>query len=248
MQLFREVLNALVPSRCLICRRSGWSLCRRCRANLELKPRATQRIVTHGSVRGLSLFDYLPPMPALIDSFKEHGATELALLLVDSIDSVILRQELFTAFGFDLAVADEGASTLEGGATSSLALVPIPSSTDAFRSRGFSPANEVAKAFASRLGADGVSVRVVRLLKRSREVADQSTLTTQERWHNQTESMVARHDYEGRVILIDDIVTTGATLVEAKRAVEKSGAQVIGFCTLAETLRKRDINFSKPNT
>lgn len=89
---------------------------------------------------------------------------------------------------------------------------------------------------------------MVRLLRRSRLVRDQSLLTTQERWQNQTQSMVARHQVNGSVILIDDISTTGATLLEARRAVEDSGGKVIGFCTLAETLLKRSAIYSKPDT
>lgn len=182
-------------------------------------------------------------MPGLFDSFKEHGATELALLLIDSIDPVQLRQQIEAAVEVELRL-----SKIANAPASNIALVPVPSSAEAFRVRGFAPANEVAKALACALRLSGAPVRVIRLLKRSRAVSDQATLATEARWQNQIESMAARHDFDGQVILVDDIVTTGATLVEAKRAVEAAGAQVIGFCTLAETLLKRNTNSAKANT
>jgi predicted amidophosphoribosyltransferase len=44
------------------------------------------------------------------------------------------------------------------------------------------------------------------------------------------------------VILVDDIVTTGASLTEAKRCLEGAGFPVLGFVAFAETLPR---NFQK---
>jgi orotate phosphoribosyltransferase len=43
----------------------------------------------------------------------------------------------------------------------------------------------------------------------------------------------------GRVILVDDVVTTGATLITAKQTLENAGYFVEGFVTFAETEGKR---------
>ena len=90
--------------------------------------------------------------------------------------------------------------------------------------------------------------RVISLLVRSRAVADQASLDSDDRRSNQDESMAAIHQLTGDVLLIDDIVTTGATLSEARRAVELAGGRVIGFCTLAETLLKHSDKNAKPST
>jgi predicted amidophosphoribosyltransferase len=42
------------------------------------------------------------------------------------------------------------------------------------------------------------------------------------------------------VVLVDDVVTTGASLREAERAMKAAGNQVLGFLTIAETLLKTD--------
>jgi len=45
----------------------------------------------------------------------------------------------------------------------------------------------------------------------------------------------------GAVVLVDDVVTTGASLREAARAMAAAGNQVVGFVTIAETILRNDI-------
>lgn len=161
--------------------------------------------------------------------------SELAYLLVQQIDGGLVKTWLERIIG-------------PPGESGVISLVPIPSSAEAFRARGFNPAAEVASAFAALLHQAGYSARVVRLLNRSRSVSDQAKLGSFDRWHNQVQSMAARHRFAGRVLLIDDIVTTGATMIEARRACTEAGASVIGFAAIAETLMKRQGNSAKANT
>lgn len=183
---------------------------------------------------GVSFFDYLTPIPALMHAFKERGVTEIVDHLVDAVDAnqlvAAIEQMRGTPYEIDLA------------------FVPVPSSKNAFRQRGFSPGLKVAKSFSRVAASAGLQNRVVALLKRSRLVADQASLDTNGRRKNQTDSMIALHRLSGDVLLIDDIVTTGATLGEARRAVEQAGGRVIGFCTLAETLLKQPLKNAKPST
>jgi predicted amidophosphoribosyltransferase len=69
-------------------------------------------------------------------------------------------------------------------------------------------------------------------------VTDQVGLGRAERAANKNHSLVARRSLSSvAVILVDDIVTTGATLLEARRAVFAAGGTVVGLATLAETRR-----------
>lgn len=199
-------------------------------------PRKTVRQLDDqtSGLSGLSFFDYLPPIPDLMHAFKERGITEIIDHLVDSID----RQELVAAIQQMRGIYFE----------SDLALVPVPSSRAAFKQRGFSPASKVAKALSRAANSAGLQNRVITHLVRSRSVADQASLDTFGRRKNQHESMSAIHMMTGDVLLIDDIVTTGATLSEARRAVEHAGGRVIGFCTIAETLLKQPVKNAKPST
>jgi predicted amidophosphoribosyltransferase len=69
----------------------------------------------------------------------------------------------------------------------------------------------------------------------ARKVRDQSGLHLQERWNNLEGAFVVEkeHGLRGNVVLIDDLVTTGATLCEAARALRYAGIQVIGAVTAA---------------
>ena len=76
------------------------------------------------------------------------------------------------------------------------------------------------------------------LLVRTRETLDQSKLSPTERHENQTGSLVARVG-QGSVLLVDDVITTGATIKQAAKGLEKAGYFVQGFVTFAETESKR---------
>jgi predicted amidophosphoribosyltransferase len=82
------------------------------------------------------------------------------------------------------------------------------------------------------------------LLLHTRTVKDQSGLHLQERWNNLEGALVVsgRQRADGKALLIDDLVTTGATLSEAARALRYAGIEVIGAVTaaIAQPLRYRD--------
>jgi predicted amidophosphoribosyltransferase len=83
-------------------------------------------------------------------------------------------------------------------------------------------------------------------LRHVRRVRDQSELGAEERRHNLHEALAVRSRWApalaGRaVVLVDDIVTTGATLAEAGRAVTAAGALPVGACCLCVTIHQRGV-------
>ncbi len=105
----------------------------------------------------------------------------------------------------------------------------VPTSRAALRRRGYDPVALLAK----RAG-----IRHVRVLRSVRSTASQKTLGADERAHNLAASMVSTTALHGRrFILIDDVVTTGATLREAARAITSAGGEVVGQAALAFTPR-----------
>lgn len=94
---------------------------------------------------------------------------------------------------------------------------------------------------AVRLLADPHLIRPA--LVASRRVADQAGLNSVERAGNVRGAyVVARRwtgDVAGRtVLLVDDVVTTGATLCEGARALRSAGAEVVGAAVVAATARR----------
>lgn len=139
-----------------------------------------------------------------------------------------LKEEGRTALARDLAPALAAAVAAAGDPT--CLIVPIPTSRAAFRRRGY----RVVELVAARAG-----VTTTPLLVTTRQTRDQRRLDQHGRRANVAGSLRARDAARRRVIVLDDVVTTGATLAEAARALRASGAVVVGAVTLAATPRRR---------
>jgi len=113
------------------------------------------------------------------------------------------------------------------------ALVPVPLARERLRERGFNQAELIAE----RLGvALAIPVRR-RWLARVRETSPQSDLTAAERRANVGGAFVASSVAAGQhVVIVDDILTTGATVGECARALRQAGARRIGVATVARVV------------
>lgn len=116
-------------------------------------------------------------------------------------------------------------------------LVPVPSARGAVRARGHDPVRRVALAAAGVLRRGGVDVRVASVVRQRAGVRDQAGLGYWERRENLAGALrvspAGVRVLRGRaVVLVDDIVTTGASLAEAARVVgeacEGGGEEVSG--------------------
>jgi predicted amidophosphoribosyltransferase len=118
-------------------------------------------------------------------------------------------------------------------------LVPVPSRPSAVRKRGRNFISEV-----SIEASQIFQLPISDLLRHARAVRDQSGLDLHQRRNNLEGALVVtgKQRADGKALLIDDLVTTGATLSEAARALRYAGIEVIGAVTasLAQPLRYRD--------
>jgi len=87
---------------------------------------------------------------------------------------------------------------------------------------------------------------VRRLLVPARAVRDQSGLTSVQRAANLHGAMRATPGPPVRVVVVDDVVTTGATLVEAARALVAQGHHVVGAAVLGATQRRTSPGLGVP--
>jgi ComF family protein len=130
-------------------------------------------------------------------------------------------------------------------------VVPVPAHTLRLRERGYNHAELIAKPLARSLGLPCRSY----LLVRSRPRPDKLKLTLRERWRSVRGAYTIRHGLRVdnlRVLLVDDVLTTGATLDACSRALRKAGAGRVVALTVARAISRRDglgveLSGGKPN-
>ncbi len=128
-------------------------------------------------------------------------------------------------------------ATVELGGEVPVSLIPIPSSPSANRKRGFRHAQRLSTELARALrGERSGEVQVVEVLRINRKIVDQSTLNKLERIQNISgaHSLNPRIDLDrlgsrmSTIYLVDDLVTTGSTVLEGERALKEVGISVQG--------------------
>ncbi|ELP67409.1 hypothetical protein STRTUCAR8_06765 [Streptomyces turgidiscabies Car8] len=210
---WQDLGDLVLPAECGGCGRPRTVLCPECRA--ALGGAASSRVrpvpeplglpVVHAAVR------YADEVRAVLLAHKERGALALA-------------GPLGTALAGAVRAGPAGA--LRDG--TGVLLVPVPSASRAVRARGHDPARRIALAAAGELRASGTPARVLAVLRQRRAVADQAGLNSRERLDNLAGalSVVAGGGRllagAGAVVLVDDLMTTGASLAEAARAVREA--------------------------
>ncbi len=165
-----------------------------------------------------SAFAYLSPVAELVKSFKFNGATYLA---------------------GDFAAALEVAFRKKHDASAVDLVVPVPLHPNRLRERGYNQSGLLASGFARLIGRklDG------RSLVRVRDTEHQARLTGEERRRNLKGAfkVVAPENVRGRsVVLIDDVLTTGATMDECTKALLTAGAYRVQPFVLAKALADED--------
>ena len=217
MDVFEDFLNLLLPSNCILCATAGSNLCEQCELDLKLKVRKVSR----QGIAGFATTDYTSQVAKLIHEFKEGKQTSLAKIFCKAMLPALNNFEL-----------------------QNCSLVYMPSKSKSFASRGFVPAKIMANELSRQIAKQQkVLVPVYGglgfLPEAAKRIEDQASLSGKDRRTNLVGTMrLAARPKQNRAILIDDIITTGATLTEAARALADIGVQVLGFVTFAETLPK----------
>lgn len=173
-----------------------------------LTPMPHRRVVGDGLAVWAALA-YDGAAAAAIGALKERGRTDLARAFAPAMRTALA------------AAGREAAPPVTA--------VAVPTSSAAFRRRGY----RVPELLARRAG-----VPTRRALIWTRRVADQRALGRAERARNVAGAMRARGPrLPDRVVLVDDVLTTGATLSEAARALRSAGVEVVAAAVLAATAR-----------
>lgn len=223
--MLRALLDLVLPSSCPGCELPGplpAGCCPLCAASLGAEPVAVRPCpVPVGLPTVHAVTAYAGPPRALVLAHKERGRGGLAGLL-----------------GGALGAAAGAALDRAGISGQPVVLVPVPSSRAARRARGRDPLGELCRVAVRGLRRDGWPARVEPVLRHARGVRDQAGLSAAARADNLAGAFVAVAGFGGGpVVVLDDVMTTGATLAEAARALRAAGAQVHGAAVIAATQR-----------
>ena len=217
MHIFSELSQIVFPTRCYGCNALGVSICTSCRR--EWIPHYYRTRIDALNVHSAML--YTPTASKIILAAKENGLQGADDLLITAIIHVLNK------------------ARLEGGY---FTLVPIPSSKSAIRRRGESFLHPILdKLVELQKQKNGVRWRWKDHLIHQKSVRDQSELSYSARQNNMAGAFKVRSDelIEARpILLIDDVVTTGATLDSAVRALRERNLTVLGAATVCASAHR----------
>lgn len=237
-------------------------LCVTCRARLTGPPRRAWPVPAPAALPSpWSVAAYEGPVRAMLIAYKESGrialAEPLGAALAHAIHTALLTHHPPSPGDpppaehsiphpspslEDSRGPDTSGRRLRGGrGFGEVLVVPVPSAARAVRRRGHDPVRGLARVAVRRLCAEGVPVACAAVLRQGRPVADQAGLGAATRAANLAGALRvtgARRVRGRRIVVVDDVITSGATLAEAARALEAAGGRVIAVATVAATPRR----------
>lgn len=225
--ILESAADLLLGASCPGCGRPAVTLCRPCGVAVRPEPFVAWPSPVPPALRWPS--PVLPvaggvnsgPLRASLISWKEQGRFGLTAPLSHLLASAVIQ------------LVRPGRPAL---------MVPVPTSRRSKRARGADVVDELARQSARLLKAVGVEIAVSQALTYARATQDQAGLDAQHRTANLSGAMRMRasraldgHD----VVVVDDILTTGATLAEAVRVLSSHGHRPVGVAVAAATPRER---------
>ncbi len=212
VNFFPGVYEILFPTRCLGCSILHQGLCSQCRKDWIMKSHIShlEQIPLFSSIH------YSKTVARILLASKEDG--------IEEADDLVLQ-----ALSYSLGKLSESTGSIP-------ALVPMPSSPSANRRRGRKYVSHLANRLSKSEG-----IQTCDVLFHSRRVIDQSKLDASARARNLSGAMSIKVGATRKlpVVLLDDLITSGATFSEAVRVLKDGGYTPVAGITafLAQPLR-----------
>ncbi len=217
--MWRQLLDLILPPACAACGRSGALLCRACLTAFQPPSRQEDRFVAPDAsivigdalMVGMAAFSHGGSLRRALAALKYSGASRLAPTLAGAAAPSLTRM---------LEVSGPAA------------LVPVPVHRERLRARGYNQAALIARELGRVTGHPFADV-----LERTRPTTKQHRLDRAARLANLRGAFAVRAgaSVPARVIVVDDIITTTATLEACASVLVEAGAQeVYGFAVARE--------------
>jgi ComF family protein len=226
------LFDSFIPSSCLLCNgyvRGLKPLCSGCENDLPWNSRACFRCAMPMSTsnpvcadclqspplfqKAFCAFRYEDPVAGLLNRYKHNGSLACGHWLAHGLADAI-------AAHYDkaqIALPD--------------CVLPVPLHWRRLRGRGFDQGLEIGKVLARRL-----KIPLSTALRRQRHTASQQALSREQRQRNLAGAFVLREPLAARrVVLVDDVLTTGSTANEIAALLLRAGIEEVQVCAIART-------------
>lgn len=242
--MLHALLDLILPPICLACDKaiaagdSKRLVCRRCRTLLRPAPPpicnrcGAPRLITGRQVESLceecrewpeelawarSAYLMHPPADRIVHQLKYRGWSALADVMAEPMADAVRTCD----------VAGEVTC-----------VIPVPTTGARLRDRGYNQAELIARAVAKKLG-----IPFETLLERTGSKGTQTTLQPAARGANVAGAFRMRRDSgeldNGHILIVDDVMTTGATTLECSRVLIECGARRTSVLTYARAVDAR---------
>lgn len=204
-------------SRCAGCKKPGPAICNRC---LSLIPLASS--TEHPGIYGLYNYGHLLVSHAIWNLKYRHAGQEAKLLTKQGAG---LMNEII-------------AEHLQSEQKQEIILVPVPQYKKKTESRGFNQSVAISQWFSQEIPESHIED----VLEKTKETLPQSHLADRKaRMRNIDGTMITKRSVDPKKIyvVVDDVTTTGATFLEAKRVLQTAGAKHILCIALAHGYKRR---------
>lgn len=210
-KFLNPLLDLVYPKKCPGCHLPSLEICQSCKGFWQNPP--VTIILKQSKVSVISVAHYGNEVRSVLLAYKENGERESGKVLTEALIRArleIVRDSICT-------------------------LVPIPSNPKSIRRRGRDFMMDLCTQVSIQSGD-----KVLPLLRVNRDVEDQSKLNEKQRSQNLIGAFgcISKNLHlavTSPIILVDDLLTTGATLREAVRALGQHGLSPIGAITAAHT-------------
>jgi ComF family protein len=221
MEIKEFLLDLIFPKICLGCKKEGIFLCQDCLSVLEIS-------TTHQKFRGKYLDDLYFPL--------DYG-NFLSKKLIQNFKYPPLIRELKRELA--LAIISHFLLLDKKPVLSDFVLIPIPLAKKKLKWRGFNQAEEIGRELAEFLKIPLISDCLVKIKENKAQVE----LSEKERKENVRGVFFVKNKEKivgKKILLVDDVFTTGATMEEAARVLKEAGAKKIVGIVIARASPGQD--------
>jgi predicted amidophosphoribosyltransferase len=248
-----DLAGLVIPVECGGCGAPDVPLCAACAAALCGPARAVGLTAAPG-LPARAVARYVGPVRRTVVAWKDRGRHDLGRPLAVALATAVLAlladgprsdERDRPRSGADRHDRPDGRGC--GGPAPAVLLVPVPSRRRAVGARGADVVLRLARQAARRVRDGGAPVRVVAALRVARPIADQAGLTRSGRASNVAGAMRLRAGaaavVAGRTcVVVDDVLTTGASAGEAVRVLGAAGAVPLGVAAACATPLRRGLS------